>query len=149
MTVPQEVEELIADAPLSAHVATSVDDRPHVAPVWYGYPDGVVSVITGGKKLRNVRRNPKVAVSIEKADEEHVAWSVRLLGTATVIDDPTRIRDAEDHVFGKYRDEDENENDADDDGNDGRDDEAESDGGEDPERALVEIEVGSASWSVY
>ena len=136
MTVPQEVEDLIADAPLSAHVATSVDDRPHVAPVWYGYRDGVVSVITGGKKLRNMRRNPKVAVSIEKADEESVEWSVRLLGTARIVDDPARIRDAEDHVLGKYRD-------------DADEDEAESDGGEEPERALVEIEVGSASWSVY
>ncbi|MFW5949222.1 MAG: pyridoxamine 5'-phosphate oxidase family protein [Halolamina sp.] len=59
MTVPDEVEELIADARLSVHVATSVDDRPHVAPVWYLYDDGVVSFVTSGRKLRNVRQNPR------------------------------------------------------------------------------------------
>jgi nitroimidazol reductase NimA-like FMN-containing flavoprotein (pyridoxamine 5'-phosphate oxidase superfamily) len=49
MSVPQDIENLIAGAPLSAHLATTADDRPHVAPVWYGYRDGVLSVITGGK----------------------------------------------------------------------------------------------------
>lgn len=134
MTVPPEVEELISDAPLSAHVATSVDDRPHVAPVWYGYEDGVVSVLTGGKKLRNIRRNPKVAVSIEKAENGSVEWNVCLLGTATVIEDPERMEETEKRVFGKYEQ---------------SSGESEGDGGDQPEGALVEIEVGSASWSVY
>lgn len=139
MTVPPEVENLIADAPLSAHIATSVDDRPHVAPVWYGYSDGVLSVLTGGKKLRNVRRNPKVAVSIEKATENGVEWGVTMLGTARVIDDRDRMRAAEEHVFGKYR-------------SDGGEDDGEANREGDegaPERALVEIEIGSASWQTY
>ena len=48
MTIPPDVESLIEDAPVSAHLATSVDDRPHVAPVWYGYRDGVFYFMTGG-----------------------------------------------------------------------------------------------------
>ncbi|MCH7659181.1 MAG: pyridoxamine 5'-phosphate oxidase family protein, partial [Euryarchaeota archaeon] len=78
-----EIESLIADAPLSAHLATTVADRPHVAPVWYDYDDGYLRVLTGGKKLRNIDRNPQVAVSIEQAprgalqDSQHLD---RLIG---------------------------------------------------------------------
>ena len=41
MSVQPEAEALITDAPEMAHLATSSDDRPHVAPVWYLYDDGV------------------------------------------------------------------------------------------------------------
>lgn len=126
MSVPSEVEELIAGARLSAHVATSVDDRPHVAPVWYVYDDGVVSFVTSGRKLRNVRRNPQVALSIEKADEESVDWSVTLLGTATVIEEEERVTAVANRIFEKY-------------GSDG-------DYGFQP---LVEVEIGSATSQVY
>jgi len=102
MTVPSEVEELIGGARLSAHVATSVDDRPHVAPVWYLYEDGVLSFVTSGRKLENVRRNPRVAVSIERADEGTVDWSVTLLGTATVLEEETRVAPVTERLFEKY-----------------------------------------------
>lgn len=132
MSVPQDIENLIAGAPLSAHLATTADDRPHVAPVWYGYHDGVLSVITGGKKLVNIRANPRVAVSIEKQGESGPEWSVSLLGTATVIEDAEQTWAAREHVFGKYRDSDE---------------EGESDG--DEQGTLVEIEIGSATSQQY
>ena len=128
MSVPDEVEELIADAPLSAHLATAADNRPHVAPVWYGYRDGVVSVLTTGKKLKNVRANPRVAVSIEKQGDDGPEWSVSLLGTATVVEDTDRTRAARKRVFGKYR---------------------ETGDEEEGEGTLVEIEVGSATSGHY
>jgi general stress protein 26 len=159
MSVPAEVESLIADAPLSAHLATSVDDRPHVAPVWYGYRDGTLSLLTGGRKLANVRRNPRVAVSIEEASDGDVDWNVTLLGTATVIDDPDRIDRASGWIYDKYEEGDEDgEGSADEGGGDGEDGNADdesrgggsTDGKEDEgEYALVEIEVGSASWTLY
>ena len=132
MSVPQDIEDLIGGAPLSAHLATTADDRPHVAPVWYGYCDGVLSVITGGKKLENVKRNPRVAVSIEEVGEAGVEWMVTLRGTATIVEDAERIAAAREHVFGKYQD---------------MDDEAETDGGE--QGALIEIEIGSATSQRY
>ena len=128
MSVPEEVEELIADARLSAHLATAADNRPHVAPVWYGYRDGVVSIITGGRKLANVRANPRVAVSIEKQGDDGPELSVSLLGTATVVEDSDRTRAARKRVFGKYR---------------------ETDDEEEGEGTLVEIEVGSATSGHY
>ncbi len=66
MSISTKVASLITDAPLSARLATSVDDRPHVATVWYGYREGVLYFITGGRKLANVRETPRVALSIEK-----------------------------------------------------------------------------------
>ncbi|MFB6108892.1 MAG: pyridoxamine 5'-phosphate oxidase family protein [Haloplanus sp.] len=153
MSVPTEVESLIRGAPLSAHLATSVDDRPHVAPVWYGYRDGTLSLLTGGKKLENVRRNPRVAVSIEDATDGDVAWTVTLLGTARVSDDPERMAEASGWIYDAYDGEAETEEErADADGDGQEDDGGDEEGDEldaDGEYALVEIEVGSASWSVY
>lgn len=126
MAVPPDIEALISDATLSAHVATSVHDRPHVAPVWYLYDDGVVSFVTSGRKLRNLRANNRVALSIEKADERGVEWTVTMLGTATVFDDPERVEPVQRRIDTKY------DNDT--------------DYGFQP---LVEVDVASATHSVY
>lgn len=126
VTVSDEVEALITDARLSVHVATSVDDRPHVAPVWYLYDDGVVSFVTSGRKLRNVRQNPRVALSIEKRDESGVEWTVTMQGTATVSDDPERVEPVQRRIDEKY------DNDT--------------DYGFQP---LVEVDIASTSHTVY
>lgn len=126
MTVPDEVEALVADATLSAHVATSVDDRPHVAPVWYLYDDGVLLFVTSGRKLRNLRQNPRVAISIEKGDERGVEWTVTMLGTATVSDDPEQVEPVQRRIDEKY------DNDV--------------DYGFQP---LVEVEIANTSHTVY
>lgn len=126
MTVPDEVEALIDDARLSAHVATSVDDRPHVAPVWFCYDDGVISFVTSGRKLRNIRENPRVAISIEKGDETGVEWTVTMLGTATVFDDPEKVDPVQRRIDEKY--------------------DNETDYGFQP---LVEVEIANATWTVY
>lgn len=169
MTVPADVESLIAGAPVSAHLATTVDDRPHVAPVWYGYRDGVVYFLTGGTKLANLRRNPRVAISIEAATEGDVEWNVTLLGRARVHDDPDRIERASDWIYDKYETGDGTGDDAArDDGSETPDDEdgpggsdaagdrgtsgGDASDGEEDERedyGLVEVTVGSTAWNVY
>lgn len=92
------LREEVADATLSAFLATSVDDRPHVAPVWYTYDERegqpVFAFLTGGRKLANVRENPRVALSIECADEDSVEWRVVILGTARVVRDEARVQAA-------------------------------------------------------
>ncbi|WP_254534507.1 pyridoxamine 5'-phosphate oxidase family protein [Halomarina litorea] len=128
MSAPEAVEELVRDAPLSAFLATSVDDRPHVAPVWYDYRDGVVSILTGGKKLRNVRANPRVSLAIEDAHGPDVRWRVVVFGTARVVEDPAVREEVGRRISEKYRGE-------------------ETDGG-DP-GGLVQVRVGSASVERY
>lgn len=103
MGVPSDIEDLISEAKLMAHLATSINGRPHVAPVWYAYEDGRLSILTTGKKLVNIQQNPQVAVSIEKNTDGNAEWMATLLGTATVYSDETaRINEAARDVFPKY-----------------------------------------------
>lgn len=125
--VPPEAEELLASEPLMAHFATCADGRPHVAPVWYHYADGVVEVLTGGQKLANVRKNPRVAVSIQKDVGGNAEWMVSLRGTATVVEDPDARRAAAERINPKYG--------------------APAD--EYPENVLVRVAVGSAHYQTY
>ena len=125
-TVPNEVESLLTSEPLVAHLATSVEDRPHVAPVWYLYADETVEIVTGGRKLANIRENPRVAVSIQKDEGGHTEWMVSLLGTATVIDDEAAYSAVNRRINEKY---------------DG--DEAY------PENMLVRISVGTVNYRMY
>jgi PPOX class probable F420-dependent enzyme len=101
-TLPDEAAELLRSEPLMAHLATSVDDRPHVAPVWYRYEDGTVEVVTGGRKLRNIRENPRVALSVQKDVGGDAEWMVALRGTATVIEDDAENREATRRINEKY-----------------------------------------------
>jgi PPOX class probable F420-dependent enzyme len=127
MSVPDAVVDRVAGQPYSAFLATAVDDRPHVAPVWYLLDDGHVYFFTRGRKLANVRRNPRVAVAVEG---EGSAWLALLRGTATVREDPDLRLDVADRLFDQYLD-------------DGGTAYRDADG--DPQGALVDVEVGSAT----
>lgn len=101
-TVPAALEARITDRPLMAHLATSADDRPHAAPVWYGYADGVFDVVTGGRKLRNVRRNPRVALSMQEDEAGDALWGATFLGTATLVHDAEQVRAGIYRAWSKY-----------------------------------------------
>lgn len=67
MKLPQAAVELIESAPLAHVVTLNEDGSPHVTIVWVGLEDGeIVSGHLGNwKKLRNVQRDPRVAMSME------------------------------------------------------------------------------------
>ncbi|WP_336343711.1 pyridoxamine 5'-phosphate oxidase family protein [Halalkalicoccus ordinarius] len=125
--VPSEAERLLTSEPVIAHLATCVDGRPHVAPVWYHYADGVVEFLTTGRKLENLRRNPRAALSIQKDEGGRTEWMVSIRGTATVIEDEAAIREAAARINPRY----------------GASEDAWS------ENVLVRIDVGSASYETY
>ena len=127
MTVPPEAERLLESEPLMAHLGTCVDGRPHVAPVWYRYADGVVEVVTTGRKLANIRENPRVALSVQADEAGQTEWTVTLLGTATIVEDEAETREARRRINEKY----------------GAEPDAYA------ENALVRIEVGSATYRTY
>lgn len=110
-----------------AHFGTCVDGRPHVAPVWFRYEDDTVEVVTTGRKLENVRENPKVSLSIQNDDDGRTRWMVTLLGTATVVEDEAETDAARRRINEKY--------------------DAPSDAYE--ENRLVRIDVGTASYRTY
>lgn len=127
-TVTPEVEELLTSEPLMAHLATSTNDRPHVAPLWYRYEEGYIEIMTTGRKLSNIEENPRVALSIQKDDGGHPEWMVILRGTATVIEDAKTNRARNRKINRKY--------DAADDAWEG-------------ENTLVRIDIGSARYKTF
>ncbi len=85
--LPDEVETLLTSEPRIAHLATCRGGAPHVAPLWYNVHEGHIEVATTGRKLANVRENPRVALSVQKAENGEPIWGVAVQGTATVVDD--------------------------------------------------------------
>lgn len=126
-SVPPAVEELLVGTTELAHLATCRDGRPHVAPVWYRYGDGVVEVVTSGRKLQDLRENPYVSVSVDRAHDGDPEWMVSLRGTATVVDDDEQSRAANSRINRKY----------------GVPDDAWE------RNTLVRIDVGSATYRTY
>lgn len=129
-TVPADVESLLADEPLVAHLATCHDGKPHAAPLWYRYAgDDAVEIMTTGRKLANIRQNPRVALSVQSDENGHPEWMVTLRGTATVVEDEDENREANRRLNRKY-------------------------GADDPdawleENTLVRIDVGSVTHETF
>lgn len=126
-TIPAEVESLVSDEQLVAHLATCRDGRPHVAPVWYRYDDGDIEIMTTGQKLANLRANPRVALSIQHDESGHPEWLVVFRGRAHVVEDEDQSRAQNRRLNRKY--------------------------GADPddwaENTAVRIEVASVSYDTY
>ena len=62
----QEIAAYLAEPHVAHMVTVRPDGRPHVAPVWFLEEDGWAFVMAHASavKLRNIRRNPQVALSI-------------------------------------------------------------------------------------
>jgi nitroimidazol reductase NimA-like FMN-containing flavoprotein (pyridoxamine 5'-phosphate oxidase superfamily) len=125
--VPTELAERLTADPLTAHLATCRDGRPHAAPVWYLYDEGVVRIVTTGRKLADIRANPYVSLSIEKSERGLPEWTATLRGTATLVDDREAFERVNGRINRKY----------------GVDDDAWE------ENTLVRIDIGSASSRTY
>ncbi|MDQ1712975.1 MAG: hypothetical protein QOE45_2425 [Frankiaceae bacterium] len=65
--IPDQVQAVIDASPLGHLVTLNPDGSPQVSVVWVGVEDGelVVASIGPRQKLRNVERDPRVAVSFE------------------------------------------------------------------------------------
>jgi nitroimidazol reductase NimA-like FMN-containing flavoprotein (pyridoxamine 5'-phosphate oxidase superfamily) len=128
--VPPETEALLeeGEGDLMANVATSRNGRPHVAPVWYHYEDGVVEFVTGGRKLANLRENHRTAISVEKSTDGAGEWHVVLFGTAEIVTEEEALWAGRTRLFRSYR---------------GREPTLEEDG--EPPEALVRVHVASTA----
>lgn len=127
VTVPPDAERLLESKPLMAHLATCLEGRPHVAPVWYRYEDDAVEIVTTGRKLANIRENPRVALSIQDDEDGATKWMVMVRGTAMVVDDEDETETARRQINEKY--------------------DVEPDAY--TENTLVRIDVGSMSYRTY
>lgn len=101
-SVPSEVEDLLTSERLVAHLATCRDGRPHVAPLWYRYEDGVIEIMTTGEKLANIRANPRVALSVQKDGQGIPDWMVTVRGHARPLEDETLAKEQNSKLNRKY-----------------------------------------------
>lgn len=77
--ITPEVEKLFRDKNF-ASFATMMDDcSPQVTPVWVDYDNGNILINTaeGRAKLTNVKKNPRVAVSVTDSSNPYTMVSVR------------------------------------------------------------------------
>ena len=85
MKIPEELQDLL-DKKALAHLATIMPDgSPQVTPVWFDY-DGEhfrINSARGRRKDRNMRRDPRVALSI--VDPESPEHSLCVRGTVVAI----------------------------------------------------------------
>jgi PPOX class probable F420-dependent enzyme len=65
-----ELESYLAEARIADLVTLHKDGSPHIAPVWYQSQPGELFVMahTSSVKVRNIRHDPRVAISIPKPD---------------------------------------------------------------------------------
>ncbi len=75
----REVRQLL-DTPAVAHLATLLPDgSPHSTPVWVGVEGDRVAVLTSpaSRKARNLRRDPRVALSLTRVDDPFTPVMIR------------------------------------------------------------------------
>ncbi len=84
-----KTEEFLAGPELADLVTLMPDGSPHVAPVWYKYDRGsyVVLAEPATVKVRNIRLDPRVAISIAKRDRPY--GYVLVQGTASLSEGDT------------------------------------------------------------
>ena len=88
--IPASARELLESDALAHVVTLDADGSPHVTLAWVGL-DGdevVMATLPDQRKLRNLRRDPRVAVSIESSRTNE--WGLReylvVYGTARVME---------------------------------------------------------------
>ena len=61
-------EEFLSEANVAVLSTVDARGRPHAAPIWYLYDDGVFIISTGrgSQKHRNIERNPEVSLVIDR-----------------------------------------------------------------------------------
>lgn len=106
----QEIDAYLAGPHVAHFASVREDGTPHISPVWYQWVDGKVTVVSGDSavKTRNVRRNPKVALSV--ATDEWPYQYVILEGDAVVRSD--NLKEAVRSIFSRYEGNERGEQDA-------------------------------------
>ncbi len=98
-----EWRRFLLETPRTAKLATvRKDGRPHVAPIWFTL-DGDELVFTTwheSVKAKAILRDPRVSLCID--DERPPFAFVMLDGTATIDEDPARLRAWAARIGGRY-----------------------------------------------
>ena len=101
---PEESRAYLEESHVANLVTLNADGSPHVAPVWYLHREGSLYISAGASavKVRNLRRDARVAVSI--ANTSSPAMYVLVEGRAIVTTDAAEDMRVEMYVRYQGRD---------------------------------------------
>ncbi|MDP9180947.1 MAG: pyridoxamine 5'-phosphate oxidase family protein, partial [Chloroflexota bacterium] len=80
----EEREAFLREANVAVLSTVDTRGRPHAAPVWYLYDDGVFRISTGdgSQKHRNILANPNISLVIDQRALPY--YAVMVQGTADI-----------------------------------------------------------------
>jgi PPOX class probable F420-dependent enzyme len=93
---PEEQRDFLRAARTMTIVSNGKDGFPHPMPMWFTVDDdGTVRMTTfkRSQKVRNLERDPRVALLVESGEEYAQLKGVVLYGKAELVDEPELIRD--------------------------------------------------------
>ncbi len=90
LTLPEAVRALVDGRNFATVATLDPDGGPQTSVVWVGLDDGdlVFSATEDRRKVRNLRRDPRISVSI--TDAENPYRHTQLRGTVTITPDPDK-----------------------------------------------------------
>ena len=90
MNPHRDRDAFLREAHIAVLATRGADGRPHAAPIWYLYEDGVFVMITGRRstKARNIRQHPQVALVVDQRTLPY--YVVMVQGTAAIGLPPSR-----------------------------------------------------------
>lgn len=90
---PEEVDGFIERSRTATLATIGADGRPHLVAMWYAVVDGDIWFETKARsqKAVNLRRDPRVTVSIEAGLTYDALRGVSINGTAEIVEDPEAL----------------------------------------------------------
>lgn len=89
MHLTDDVRAVLTSARLAHLVTVNADGSPHVTIVWIGVDgdDIVIGKLAADQKVRNIRRDPRVSLSVEADGDQHGMQNYLVVeGTATITE---------------------------------------------------------------
>jgi PPOX class probable F420-dependent enzyme len=89
MHLTDDVRAVVTSGRLAHLVTVNADGSPHVTIVWVGVDgdDIVIGKLAADQKVRNIRRDPRVSLSIEADGDQHGMQNYLVVeGTATITE---------------------------------------------------------------
>lgn len=89
MQLPESARQVVESGRLAHFVTVNKDGSPQVTIVWVGLDgdDIVIGKLAEDQKVRNIRRDPRVSLSIEAEGDQHGMQNYLVVeGTATITE---------------------------------------------------------------
>ena len=90
---PAEVRGFLEEGRILQVASLHPDGRPHLVPMWYVMEEGqvVFRSFTRSQKIRNLRRDPRLSVLVERGEAYAELQGVMIQGQARLVDDPAYV----------------------------------------------------------